>query len=155
MEDPGEVTVGMDLTEGYQFLVDFHLDGVPAMTMDEPEPLGDGAGPNASRMLAAAVANCLSASALFCLRKAHIEVRGMRTSAAASLVRNERGRLRVGAIKVRIQPEVDPADAGRIGRCLELFEDFCVVSQSVRAGVELSVDVEPMLTAAPPPQRPT
>lgn len=154
MADPGEVTVSMDLKQGYQFLVDFHVDGIPALLMDEPEPLGGGAGPNASRVLAAAVANCLSASALFCLRKARIEVRGMRTSSTASLVRDERGRLRVGAIKVRIQPEVDPADTGRMARCLELFEDFCVVTQSVRTGVDVSVDVEPLLTSAPPAAHP-
>jgi hypothetical protein len=28
-------------------------------------------------------------------------------------------------------------------RCLELFEDFCVVTQSVRAGINVEVDVEP------------
>jgi hypothetical protein len=27
-------------------------------------------------------------------------------------------------------------------RCLEIFEDFCLVTQSVRAGVDVSVDVE-------------
>ena len=141
---PGEeVTVSMDLQEGYQFLVDFHQDGVAALLMDEPEPLGTGTGPNAARVLAAAVGNCLSASALFCLRRARVEVRNMRTSVTASLVRNERGRLRVGALRVRIQPEVVPADASRISRCLDLFEDYCVVTQSVRAGLEVSVEVEP------------
>ena len=143
MADPDEADVSIELQQGYQFLVDFHMDGVPPLMMDEPAPLGAGQGPNAARMLAAAVADCLSASALFCLRKAHVAVKGMRTSASASLVRDERGRLRVGAIRVKIQPEVDPADISRIGRCLELFEDYCVVTQSVRSGLDVSVEVEP------------
>jgi hypothetical protein len=29
-------------------------------------------------------------------------------------------------------------------RCLELFEEFCVVTQSVRAGIEVDVVVEPV-----------
>jgi len=29
-------------------------------------------------------------------------------------------------------------------RCLELFEDFCVVTQSVRAGIAVDVAVEPI-----------
>ncbi|MGE5291766.1 MAG: OsmC family protein [Micromonosporaceae bacterium] len=144
MADASEVTVSAELTDGYRFLVDFHMEGVPALLMDEPAPLGTDAGPNAARLLAAAIANCLSASALFCLRKAHVEVRGMRTSATASMVRDERGRLRVGSVNVQIQPEVVSGDAGRIGRCLELFEDYCVVTQSVRAGLPVSVEVAPV-----------
>ncbi|MGE5291748.1 MAG: OsmC family protein [Micromonosporaceae bacterium] len=144
MADTSEVTVSAELTEGYRFLVDFHMDGVPVLVMDEPAPLGTGAGPNAARVLAAAIANCLSASALFCLRKAHVQVEGMRTSATASLVRDERGRLRVGGVNVQIQPQVVSADAGRISRCLELFEDYCVVTQSVRAGLPVSVQVAPV-----------
>ena len=68
---------------------------VPPLLLDEPEPLGDGDGPNAAKVLAAAVGNCLSASALYCLRRARIDVQSMRTTVSASLSRNEAGRLRV------------------------------------------------------------
>jgi uncharacterized OsmC-like protein len=148
MAETEQVTVSMELQGGYRFLVDFHQHGVPPLLMDEPEPLGEGAGPNAARALAAAVGNCLSASALFCLRKARVDVRGLRTSVTASLVRNERGRVRVGDLKVWIHPLIADDDLPRIGRCLELFEDFCVVTQSVRTGLDVSVEVEP--TAATP-----
>jgi uncharacterized OsmC-like protein len=143
MAQPDDVTVTMALQDGYRFLVDFQQEGVPSLLLDEPAPLGEGRGPNAARVLAAAVGNCLSASALFCLRKARVDVRGMRTSVQASLVRTERGRLRVGAIRVRIHPEIAVADLDRVGRCLALFEDYCVVTQSVRDGVEVAVEVEP------------
>jgi organic hydroperoxide reductase OsmC/OhrA len=142
MAHSDEFTVTMDLQDGYRFLVDFQQDGVPALLVDEPEPLGGGDGPNAARLLAAAVGNCLSASALFCLRRARVPVRGMRTSVAASLVRNDRGRLRVGALRVQINPQLDAADEGRIERCLKLFEDYCVVTESVRAGLDVSVEVK-------------
>jgi organic hydroperoxide reductase OsmC/OhrA len=147
MTETDEVTVTMALQDGYQFLVDFQQEGVPDLLLDEPEPLGEGRGPNAARVLAAAVGNCLSASALFCLRKARVDVRGMRTTAQASLVRTERGRVRVGAIRVQIRPEVAAADLDRIGRCLALFEDFCVVTQSVRNGLEVAVEVQPAVAA--------
>jgi hypothetical protein len=48
----------------------------------------------------------------------------------------------VGALRVRINPQVDPADKGRIERCLTLFEDYCVVTRSVRVGLDVSVDVQ-------------
>jgi organic hydroperoxide reductase OsmC/OhrA len=150
MADDDEATVSLELRQGYQFLVDFGIPGVPGLLMDEPEPLGAGQGPNASRVLAAAIADCLSASLLFCLRKARVDVRGMRTDASAALVRDERGRLRVDKVSVRIHPELEQSDSGRIARCLGLFEDFCVVTQSVRSGLDVSVEVEmPQPTVSP------
>jgi len=133
----------LDLQQGYQFLVDFHREGIPSVLMDEPPPLGEDHGPNAAGLLAAAVGNCLSASALFCLRKARIPVKGMRTTVQASFLRNPQGRLRIGGIEVKIQPEVAPEHRERMGRCLELFEDFCVVTQSVRNGIDVKVQVGP------------
>jgi uncharacterized OsmC-like protein len=144
MSDHEGFNLTMELQDGYRFLVDFDQPGVPPLLIDEPEPLGDGDGPNAARVLAAAVGNCLSASALFCLRRARIDVHGMRTTVSASVARNDAGRLRLGAIRVRIVPVVDAADHGRMRRCLELFEDFCVVTQSVRNGIEVDVAVEPI-----------
>ncbi|MBB5157563.1 OsmC family protein [Saccharopolyspora phatthalungensis] len=144
MAEQEEVTVTLSLQEGYQFLVDFHQPGVPPLVVDEPEPLGAEAGPNAARLLGAAIANCLSASALFCLRKARITVYGMSTSADVSFARDERGHLRLGGITVHIHPEVAEDDVGRMHRCVDLFEDYCAVTQSVRSGLNVSVEVEPV-----------
>lgn len=144
MSDAEGFEFSMDLQDGYRFLVEFDQEGMPPLLLDEPAPLGDGAGPNASRILAAAIGNCLSASALFCLRRARIEVQSMRTTVHGSLGRNDAGRLRVTGIDVRIEPTVDPADQARMQRCLELFEDFCVVTQSVRQGLDVTVAVAPV-----------
>ena len=143
MADAEQVTVSVELKQGYQFLVDFGIADTASLLLDEPEPLGEGHGPNASRLLAAAVANCLTASLLLCLRKARVNVHGLRSEATATLARDDRGRLRVAAIKVRIHPDVEQAESGRMARCLELFEDYCVVTQSVRSGLDVSVEVEP------------
>jgi hypothetical protein len=37
------------------------------------------------------VGNCLSASALMCLRKAHVDVRGMTTTVQTAMTRNDHG----------------------------------------------------------------
>ncbi len=139
--EEGSFTITLNLQRGYEFLVDFQQQCVPPLLMDEPPPLGEGLGPNPARVLAAAVANCLSASALFCLRKARIEVTGMRTTASAAISRNEDGKLRIGGVQVKIEPQVAEADRPRMGRCLELFEDYCVVTQSVRQGLDVKVEV--------------
>jgi N-acetylglucosamine malate deacetylase 2 len=136
------VEVVLDLEEGYRFHVGFGPGTKESLVMDEPPPLGEKAGPNAARVLAAAVGHCLSASLLYCLRKARVDVRGIRTVATASMIRNDQGRLRVGDITVSIHPAIT-GDPSRIGRCLQLFEDYCVVTESARRGLPVTVQVQP------------
>jgi organic hydroperoxide reductase OsmC/OhrA len=66
----------------------------------------------------------------------------MHTTVEGTLVRNERGRLRIGAIRVKLAPDVAPEQRDRVSRCLGLFEDFCIVTESVRQGVRVDVEVE-------------
>ena len=139
------LTLSIELLDGYRMRVDFGMPGVPPLVLDEPAPLGAGQGPNPSRVLAAAIGSCLSASLLFCLRKAHVDVQGVKSSVDVQLTRNEKGRLRIGDVTVAIHPEMKPEDAERIGRCAGLFEDFCVVTQSVRKGIDVKVVLEPKL----------
>jgi organic hydroperoxide reductase OsmC/OhrA len=156
MSEDSTFELTMDLESDFKFKVDLNVESAPVLSLDEPPPIGNGEGPNAARLLAAAVGNCMSASALFCLRKAHIEVAGMHTTVRATMGRNERGRQRVAAIEVRIEPEVAPEDVQRMKRCLDIFEDYCVVAQSIRDGIEVTAEVQPksvttasVLTAAP------
>jgi organic hydroperoxide reductase OsmC/OhrA len=53
----------------------------------------------------------------------------------------------VTGIAVTLRPTVAVADRDRTTRCLDLFEDFCVVTQSVRKGIDIEVDVEPVSAA--------
>jgi organic hydroperoxide reductase OsmC/OhrA len=59
------------------------------------------------------------------------------------MVRNERGRIRVSGFAVRLEPSVPPEQRERMARCLEIFEDFCIISQSLRQGIDVQVVVDP------------
>jgi len=133
-----EFTLKLSRQQDYQFNVQFDLAGVPDLQLDEPAPLGKGAGPNASRLLAAAVANCLSASLLFCLGKFKQDPQGLTAHVTGKMVRNEQGRLRVGgiAVDIRLEQTVD-----RLEHCAAQFEEFCVVTDSVRNGIPVNVQV--------------
>lgn len=146
-------SVKLDRLDEYRFVVDFGTPGLDGITVDEMPPLGAGQGPNPTRLLGTAIGSCLAASLLFCLGKARISVGEMTASVTGSLQRNEKGRLRVDNLHVVLNPEMAAQDVARMGRCLEVFEDFCIVTQSVRDGVAVSVNVEPVVlepAAAPP-----
>lgn len=128
-----------------RFVVDFDPDGQVGLgqreaLLDEPPPLGEGAGPNAARLVAAAVGNCLAASLLYCLQRARAEVGEVAVTVTGTLVRNEAGRLRIGSLSVELDPQLSDG-AAALERCLPLFEQFCVVTESVRAGIPVSVKV--------------
>lgn len=142
MTDEPDVSFTLALRDGYAFTVDFGDAGIPPMTIDETPPLGHNEGPNPSRVLAASIAGCLGASLLFCLRKAKVDVAALQANVRVTNGRNERGRLRVKKVAVRLSPTVPAEQHGRMARCLELFEDFCVVTASVREGMEIDVKVD-------------
>jgi uncharacterized OsmC-like protein len=129
----------LERLQNYEFKINFDWDHLAPMIVDEAEPLGLRKGPNPSRLLAAAVGDCLSASLLFCLQKAKMEVKNIKTLVTGSLVRNEKGRLRIGRIDVSIAVELQDGQYDRINRCLDLFEDYCVVTASVRKGIPVNV----------------
>ncbi|MFH0873088.1 MAG: OsmC family protein [bacterium] len=141
-EEGKPIHIDLELLEGYQFKARFDVEGMPDLVVDETAPLGENRGPNPARLLAASAAVCLSASLLFCLRKARTEVKGMSTKVETTLTRNNQGRLRIGGIRVKISPQVDASMQERVERCKELFEDFCVVTQSIRQGIPVEVEVE-------------
>jgi organic hydroperoxide reductase OsmC/OhrA len=135
--------VTVRLTRRYEAVAEFtDLPDAAPLHFDEPPPLGRGSGPNAAAVLGAAVGNCLAASFAFCLRKARIEPTELRAKVTTHVVRNQTGRFRIGGIDVEIIPEFAEASAPRTERCEALFEDFCIVTASVRHGIPVHVTLK-------------
>lgn len=149
--DAETFSLTLRLHRDYLQVVDFGPPDQTLIAIDEAPPLGHSNGPNPARVLASAVGGCLGASLLYCLRKARIDVSGLSTKVEGTLVRNERGRLRVGQLRVILAPTVPVEARERMTRCLDIFEDFCVVTESVREGIDVDVRVEPVAPPEPAP----
>ena len=141
MSDVGKFTIHLEQEEDYAFRVKFDIKKADDILMDEPPPLGERNGPNASRLLAAAAANCLSASLMFCLAKEDVPANNVKTEATCTIVRNEKKRLRLGRLDIRITAGNELLVSKKLDRCLSLFEDFCVVTASIREGIPVAVEV--------------
>lgn len=141
MSDEKRFMVHLERKEDYKFEVEFDLDSIPPLQVDEPPPLGEGAGPNPARMVAIAAANCLAASLLFCLEKTRTEPSAVSAEVIGTISRNEKGRLRLTALDVKLEVDGVDTENKRLNRCLGLFEDFCVVTEALRNGIPIAVDV--------------
>ena len=107
-------------------------------------------GPNPSRLLALGVLGCLSASFIFCLKKRNFKVDDFKAEAEVIIARNDQGFLRIKRIDVNIEPKItDPTALKRAKQCIKsakddisFFEQYCIVTQSVRSGIEVNVNLD-------------
>ena len=134
------VSVTITRQDNYKFLVDFGA-GLPASTADLAPPLGAGGGPSPEHLLSAAVANCLSASLVFAVRKFKEDPGEMTTTVVCKTGRNATNRLRVEELQVTMRLSAAADSAAHLDRALAQFEDFCTVSQSVRSGIPINLSI--------------
>lgn len=100
-------------------------------------------GPNPSRLLGVAVMGCLSASFVFCMNKRNFKLEDVKAEAEIHVARNDKGFWRVQKINVDINPTIEGEDARkRAKQCLKMFEDYCIVTQAVRDGIEVNVNID-------------
>ena len=99
-------------------------------------------GPNPSRLLASAILGCLSASFMFCLQKRKLTLDDFKAEAEIIIARNEKKLFRVKEINVQLNPKSsDPAVVKRIEQCKKFFEQYCTITESVRAGIDVNVEI--------------
>jgi len=136
-----EFHIDLQLQGGYRFEVHFDSPAVPVLITDEDPPLGANAGPSPGQLLGTAVANCLAASLAFAMRKFKNDPGALRARATVRLIRNEQKRLRIGHIGIDLHLPMRAAQVQMLDRILTQFEEFCIVTQSVRAAIPVDVRV--------------
>ena len=141
MSTDAPIRITLEQEEDYSFRIRFDDTTIADLMTDEPEPLGKGEGPNPTRLLVSAVANCLSASLLFALRKFKNSPGPIRAEITARKERNAEGRWRIPRAEVVITLADSAATLAHFDRVLAQFEQFCIVTQSVRDGIDVSVTV--------------
>ena len=134
----GSPSVRLKQQADYQFAIYYNEEKAPIMG-DEPPPLGKSEGATPSQLLIAAVANCLSDSLLFALKKFKQSPEPIETIATCEIGRNAQSRLRILSIRVEIHIGVPGESLENLDRVLAQFQEFCTVSSSVSAGIPVNV----------------
>jgi len=135
-----EFRVDIERLEGYDFKISFR-DIEETLLMSEPAPLGSGKHPFGGHAIAAAIGHCMCSALIFCLEKARVNTGLIKAVLFTKVERNEKGRLRLTKVRVSVHAQVDDMEKAR--RCMEIFEDYCIVTQSIRQGIEVETEVIP------------
>ena len=136
------IRVTLEQEDDYAFRIRFDDAGLEPLLSDEAAPLGHDRGPNPARLLLASVANCLVASLLFALRKQRNAPGKLRAEITALPMRNAEGRWRIPQAYVELQLPERNEHYQHLDRVLTQFEEFCIVTQSVRHGIDVEVTVK-------------
>jgi len=134
------IQVSLHQQQDYRFEIRFGGD-VPALTSDEPAPLGTGLGPSPVQLLSAAVGNCLADSLLFALRKFKQTPEPICCDITSEVGRNADNRLRVLGIHAVLTLGVPAEHLEHLDRVLDTFETYCTVTQSVGQGIPVTIRV--------------
>ncbi|MBU4626299.1 MULTISPECIES: OsmC family protein [Pseudomonas] len=140
MNDSTRVNLRLEQQHDYRCTLHFE-EGAPTLTVDEPPPLGEAVGPSPVELLLGAVANCLTNSLLFALRKYKQDAEPLSCKATAEVGRNAENRLRVLHIDIELQLGKSAAKLEHLPRILGQFESFCTVTQSVAQGIPVQLRV--------------
>ncbi|MFW9879020.1 MAG: OsmC family protein [Candidatus Thorarchaeota archaeon] len=99
-------------------------------------------GPSPAKLLALSVLGCLSASFSFCIQKKNYSLSGFEGKAEVKIARNEKGFWRVKNIDIELNPKIDtPEMRRRADQCRKFFEQYCIISESLRTGFDVNVSL--------------
>ena len=139
------IKVRMDkIHTGKILLIDTGMKNLPEIHLDdEHDDVNEMLGPDPSRLLTAAIVGCLSASYMFCMDKKNLKFDDYSAEAEYVGYKTEQGVWRVKEINVKLLPRSnDEKVAKRIKQCSKIFERLCTVTESVREGIKVNVDID-------------
>ena len=150
MSDIHSHQVNLQLVTKYRVMAEFpEVSGTPSLLFDEGLPVGDGQGPNAAMVLGASIGDCLSATLMNCLIRAHVDVEALTATVLTCVVRNQAGRYRISGIEVELCPIVPAGERAGLERCQAVFQDYCTVTESVREGIPVTVSFAQLASELP------
>ncbi|MFX0028358.1 MAG: OsmC family protein [Candidatus Hermodarchaeota archaeon] len=136
--------VGLKQTEEMIFRCELGNLKIENLFIDEKnEKVEEKLGPSPAKLLGLSVLGCLAASFSFCLQKGGFSLPGLNGIAEVTIARNNKGFWRVNKIDIEMVPQIDtPEMRKRVNQCARFFEQYCIISESLRKGFEVNVHMK-------------
>ncbi|MFX0002015.1 MAG: OsmC family protein [Candidatus Hodarchaeota archaeon] len=144
MPDEHKSEVGIRLEEDLLFKCDLGQLNMNDLFIDEQHKKSiDKIGPNPSKLLALSVLGCLAASYAFCLQKKNYSLSDFEGKAFITSKRNENGLWRINKIDIQLRPKIDsPEMRKRADQCQKMFKQYCIISESLKKGIEINTNFD-------------
>ena len=143
-KNEARVKVGIKLTENMIYKCDLGQINMDDLFIDETrKKRTDRIGPSPTKLLALSVLGCLAACFEFCLQKKGVTLSDLDGRAEVTFARNEKNFWRIKKINVEFLPKIDnPEMRKSVAQCKRLFEQYCIITESLRKGIEIDVKLE-------------
>ncbi len=139
-----QTRISVEWLEDLTFKLNFENPVLSEIFIDETHDVesAEAVGPDPSKLLLAAVMGCLNTSFAYCLKKARIPLKSMKAIGELTSKRNEEGFWRVTKLDIEVIPEIEiEKGIPRMEKCMEIFHDYCTITQSVRQGIPVNVTI--------------
>jgi len=137
-----EAKVELELEEGF-LKVKFNSENMNDITIKLSQVSSESIGAEARKLLAASLAKCMCSTLLFLLKWARVKFEKFRAVANVSVTKDEKGKLCVGEIKLKIHIKIpkDNETLERFKKVEKIFKRGCLMSRSIERGIKVSYSI--------------
>lgn len=93
-------------------------------------------------LLGASIGNCLIGALLLCMSKKREKIEEIKAEVKISFKTTPEGYKRIDKIEVKMMTEGADTNSKNYKRCLEIFEQYATVNESVKAGIPITAEIE-------------
>ena len=138
------VKVGLKLQENLLFKCELGNVKMQDLYIDERnKKKTEKIGPSPIKLLALSVLGCLAVCFEFCLQKKGFTLSDLDGRAEVTFTRKDKEFWRIRKIDIDLLPKIDNTEMRKsVAQCKNLFEQHCIISESLRKGMEINVNLK-------------
>jgi len=139
-----EIKIELEQPKDGDMLIKFNSETMNDLIVKKAGVPKEKMGGEARQLLAASLAECMCSTLISILEWARVKYRKLNATVTVSTDKDERGRICVDEIDVKIKLEIpeDEESEKRLRRAENLFKRGCLMSRSLERGIKVNYKIE-------------